>query len=74
MENEIRKDYAAPAVPEPDCPVLTVLNGTTTLRIGLHFSGRKKETADDIFHRLVAEKAKEEATEGPILGTVQEDK
>ena len=74
MENEIKKERTAHAVPEPDCPVLTVLNGTTTLRIGLHFSGRKKETADDIFHRLVAEKAKEEATEGPILGTVQEDK
>ena len=58
MENEIKKDCAAPAVPEPDCPVLTVMNGTTTLRIGLHFSGRKKETADDIFHRLVEENIK----------------
>ena len=74
MENKIKKDCTAPAVPEPDCPVLTVLNGTTTLRIGLHFSGGKKETADDIFHRLVAEKAKEAAPEGSILGTMQKDK
>ena len=57
---EDRKIEGAAVATEPECLVHIVRSGTTKLRIGLHFSDQKKESADDIFHRLIIEKVKKE--------------
>ena len=55
-----RKMEDTVVVTEPDCPMLTVMSGNTTLRIGLHFSKKEKKSVDDIFHRLITDKVKQE--------------
>ena len=58
MGRNDRNQTAEIKAQKPDTPVMITRIGNTTVRIGLHFSEKKKQTADDIFHRLVAEKAK----------------
>ena len=63
MTEEKKKEGTAAVNTEPEGPVLFVLSGNTTIRIGLHFSEKEEKSVDDIFHRLIAEKVKHEEWE-----------
>ena len=63
MTEEKKMEGTAAVTTETEGPVLFVLSGNTTIRIGLHFSNESKESADDIIHRLIAEKVKHEEWE-----------
>ena len=60
MTEEKKKEGTAAVNTEPEGPVLFVLSGNTTIRIGLHFSEKEEKSVDDIFHRLIIDKVKNE--------------
>lgn len=62
MKDTDKKTVTTEAEKTEDSELVTRI-GNTTMRIGLHFNEKKKETVDDIFHRLVADKAKFDGVE-----------